>query len=87
MRDQGFKVQLFPPKAADLNPMENLWGVLTKKVFAGTITYMDEESLLAAIEAAWAMIRIDRGLRQNLVDSMTCRLQQVIKRKGDWADF
>ena len=67
--------------------MENLWGILTKKVFAGTITYTEEESLLAAIEAAWAMIRADRSLRQNLVDSMTRRLQQVIKRKGDWADF
>ena len=87
MSDHGLKVQLFPPKAADINPMENLWGILTKKVFTGTTTYTIEESLLAAIEAAWATIRADRGLRQSLVNSMTGRLQQVIERKGDWADF
>jgi hypothetical protein len=86
MSAQGLKVQLFPPKAADMNPMENVWGMLTKKVFTGTMTYTNVESLLAAIEAAWAAIRANRGLRQSLVNSMTGRLQQVIERKGDWAD-
>ncbi len=69
-----------------MNPMENVWGMLTKKVFTGTMTYTNVESLLAAIEAAWAAIRANRGLRQSLVNSMTGRLQQVIERKGDWAD-
>ncbi len=87
MSDHGLKVQLFPPKAADINPMENVWGILTKKVFTGTTTFTNEESLHAAIEAAWATIRADRGFRQRLVNSMTGRLQQVIKRNGDWADF
>ena len=87
MSDRGLKVQLFPPKAADINPMENVWGILTKRVFTGTKTFTNEESLYAAIEAAWATIRADRGLRERLVNSMTGRLQQVIKRKGDWADF
>ena len=51
------------------------------------MTYTNEKSLLAAIEAAWATIRANRGLRQSLVNSMTGRLQQVIERKGYWADF
>jgi hypothetical protein len=87
MSAQGLKVQLFPPKAADMNPMENVWGILTKKACTGTMTYTNVESLLAAIEAAWATIRANRGLRQSLVNSMTGRLQQVVERKGHWADF
>ena len=79
MSAQGLKVQLFPPKAADMNPMENLWGILTKKVLTETMTYTNEESLLAAIEAARATIRADRGLRRSIVNSMTGRLQQVIE--------
>ena len=87
MNYHGLRVQMFPPKAADINPMENIWGILTKREFTGTKTYANEESLYAAIEAAWSTVRSDKDLRQRLVDSMNKRLKQVIGRKGDWADF
>jgi hypothetical protein len=87
MKAHGVKNELLPPKAADINPMENVWGYLTHIVFAGTRTYDSEESLYAAVEDAWRAFRSDKALRQRLINSMTDRLKQVVDRNGDWADF
>jgi hypothetical protein len=84
---QGLRAALFPAKAADLNPIENVWSILSRRVFAGTKTYADAASLLTAINAAWASFQADKALRARLVESMTDRLEQVVKRKGGSADF
>jgi hypothetical protein len=87
LADHGVQARLFPPRDADLNPMENLWSIVSRRVYADTTSYDSLESLSAAIEAAWAAIQQDRGLRANLVGSMGDRLRQVVERKGDVADF
>ena len=44
---------LLPPKSADLNTIENIWGILSRRVYAETITYYNTQSLFAAIKAGW----------------------------------
>jgi hypothetical protein len=87
MKDHGIRANLFPAKAADLNPIENLWSIVSHRVFSGTRTYVREDDLVTAIEAAWTSIQKDRALRSRLIDTMQRRLTQVVQRKGGCADF
>lgn len=83
----GVQVILLPAKSPDLNPIENLWSIVNRQVFPGTISYRTKDSLLQAINAAWETVRTDRTLRQNLVDSMTQRFQAVVRAKGGPTKF
>ena len=83
----GIEVILLPAKSPDLNPIENVWSVVSRQVFPGTVTYRDTDSLLDAIRAAWDTVRINHTLRQHLVDSMTLRLQAVVRAKGGPTKF
>lgn len=82
MSSHNVNVRLFPPKDADINPIENLWGVLTRKVFVGTTTYKTPDELYKAVKAAWQEVQADKELRASLVGSMTERLQQLVRKKG-----
>lgn len=81
------KTVLFPAKGADMNPIENLWGIVTRKVYGGTKTYTNTDSLIAAVNAAWAEIQQNKGLRRKLVSSMSKRLAEVVGRRGDWISY
>lgn len=87
MQQHGIQARLFPPKAADINPIENVWAILARRVYADSQTYDNAASLRAAIEGAWASVQADRVLRDRLAQSMTRRLEQVVERKGRPADF
>ena len=81
------RAALFPPKTPDLNPIENVWSILSRQVYARTKTYFDTASLLMSIEQAWASFKADSGLRVELIDSVTERLRHVVVRKGACADL
>lgn len=87
LRTHNWKSVHFPAKGADLNPMENLWGIMTRKVFGATKTFTNKHSLRAAIETAWREIQQDRGLRAKLVGSMRQRLVAVALRKGGLTSY
>jgi len=52
LRDHKVEATLLPPRPADINPIENLWGIVTHEVYGGTKTYTSDESLQTAIKAA-----------------------------------
>lgn len=83
----GIQVILLPAKSPDLNPIENLWSVVSRQVFPGTATYNTKDSLLQAINAAWETVRANHSLRQHLVGSMTQRFQAVVRAKGGPTKF
>lgn len=80
----GVRVVTLPPNSPDLNPIENLWGILTYRVYEGHAQYATEEALCAAIQAEWAKIQADGSLRGNLVGAFPARLEKLIKAKGKW---
>lgn len=82
MASHDVTARLFPAKDADINPIENLWGILTGRVFKGTQTYSSQEELYAAIQKEWRKIQQDRELREKLVVSMQDRLRQLVSRRG-----
>jgi hypothetical protein len=82
LSSHGIHTELFPPKDADINPIENLWGVVAERLYVGSKTYNNADSLCNAIKAVWSDIQKDRTLRVNLVNSMPRRLACVIANKG-----
>lgn len=68
----------FPPYSPDLNPMENLWATLARKI---ELYQADSvEALQDAVEAEWNKISVEH--LRNLVASMPARIEAVIVADG-----
>ncbi|KAL0149433.1 hypothetical protein M9458_055221 [Cirrhinus mrigala] len=76
--DHGITVLNWPANSPDLNPIENLWDILKRKLRDARPNTLDE--LKAAIEASWASITPQQCHR--LIASMPRRIEAVISAKG-----
>lgn len=79
-RTKNIKVLEWPACSPDVNPMENLWGILSQRIYSGNRQYETIDSLKAAIQNEW--VNIDKNLLQKLVLSMNSRIFDLIKNKG-----
>ena len=69
----------WPGNSPDLNPIENLWGILKEKMEERSqITSIDE--LIKTLKFAWQGISSD--ILENLVVSMPERIRLVLERNG-----
>lgn len=75
----------WPARSPDLNPIENLWGLLAREVYKNGTQYHCTQDLVVAIEDAWEKISVDT--LKDLSGSMTSRLIQVIEKKGSFLDY
>lgn len=82
LEDHEVKVEWFPAKGADMNPIENLWATISAKVYPQNKTYSSKEDLINAIKDAWRGIQVNKAARKKYVDSMPSRLQGVLARKS-----
>ncbi|CAD6192399.1 unnamed protein product [Caenorhabditis auriculariae] len=64
----------------DLNPVENLWSVLVRRVYANAKQYTTVKDLKRAIRAEWD--GLDKSLLQSLVGSMPNRIFEVAQKQG-----
>ncbi|GBM07739.1 Transposable element Tc3 transposase [Araneus ventricosus] len=55
----------------DLNPMENLWGILAHEEYKNGIQYQNKQELMSSIEKAW--IKISKNVLKELSISVTSR--------------
>ena len=68
----------FPSLSPDLNPIENLWSCIERKLAGKRFDTRDE--LWEEVNKEWKAIPLDTLI--NLVDSMPRRMLEVIKAKG-----
>ena len=71
----------WPSKSPDLNPIENLWGILARKVYPNCKQYTSKEELKTAIIEAWDSI--DQETIESLVASMPRRIHAVLDVNGN----
>ena len=70
----------WPSLSPDLNPMENLWGILARKVYANGQQYSSVDELYVAVCNAWN--EIPSTVLENLINSMPDRVYELIKLRG-----
>ncbi len=76
-KDHGIPVLNWPANSPDLNPIENLWGIVKRKMRYARPN--NAEELKATIRATWALITPEQCHR--LIDSMPRRIAAVIQAK------
>ena len=69
----------WPPNSPDMNPIENLWAYLSRRVFAKG-TYKNTEDLFEALQKEWLAIPPDT--LANLYMSMEIRMDLVRSKRG-----
>lgn len=79
LKDHAAVVLPWPANSPDLNPIENLWAIVSQKVYK-THRFSSKPDLLAALQQEWAAV--DPALLQKLYDSIPRRCEEVIKYKG-----
>lgn len=70
----------WPSKSPDLNPMENVWGIIVRRVYADGKQYGTAEELKAAIIQAWNSVTMET--LNHFVNSMPDRIFSVINHNG-----
>jgi transposase len=75
----------WPACSPDLNPIENVWGLLVRRVYANQRQFQTTEDLKSAILQAWKELSMQT--LQNLTASMQNRFFTVINRNGGHTDY
>lgn len=76
----------WPPKGADLNPIENVWSDMVKLLNGHSINTADK--LFDEVLAIWEHFREVRGdYFRTLVHSLPRRLAAVIQAEGKWTKY
>lgn len=70
----------WPACSPDQNPIENIRGLMVRKIYAENKQYTSIHDLKLAVIAAWESIT--KEVRSNLVQSMPSRIFELIHQKG-----
>jgi len=70
----------WPPYSLDINIIENIWGLLYRRVYEEGRQFSDTGALVEAIKKAWSTISLNEI--KKYYDSLPNRMFEVIKKKG-----
>lgn len=78
--EQNVKYLNWPACSPDLNPIENVWGILVRKIYCNNTQYSSVPELKTAVIEAWGSL--ESSMLKNLIDGMPNRIFEVIQNKG-----
>ena len=82
---QNITVMDWPSRSPDLNPMENLWGILVQKVYQNGQQFENRASLVQTIKKCWNEITDE--IQESLINSMKSRCLKVLMKNGDFLKY
>eukprot|EP00477_Mikrocytos_mackini_P003296 GAHX01004137.1.p2 GENE.GAHX01004137.1~~GAHX01004137.1.p2 ORF type:complete len:122 (-),score=20.94 GAHX01004137.1:72-437(-) len=71
----------WPACSPDLNPIENLWAILSGMIYKGGRVFSSKKELTERVLKCWN--KIDLSICENLVNSMDSRCEKVLESNGD----
>lgn len=81
LRDNNVEELPWPSKSPDINPIENVWGIMVKHIRKLNYRPQNAEQLRAMIEDEWESL-CNTQIAENLVLSMPRRLQAILDGDG-----
>ena len=78
----GIEVRTLLVKGADVNPIEQLWSILSRRLFPFNCIYDSKEALWNRLLDEWDHISKDKDMLKRLVESVPNRVEKVIELKG-----
>ncbi|KAG2993136.1 hypothetical protein PC118_g4170 [Phytophthora cactorum] len=84
---QEIGVQLldWPARSPDLNPIENVWAILARKVYSHGKQYNSLQDLTAAVMDTWDSVTINE--LRDLIDTMPSRCFEVARKGSDTTQY
>jgi transposase len=70
----------WPACSPDINPIENLWGIIVRTIYADNRQYDTVQELRAAIVHTWN--QIEPNTIRSLIESMISRIFELIRKNG-----
>ncbi|KAK1939243.1 Transposable element Tc3 transposase [Phytophthora citrophthora] len=80
LEEEDVTTMTWPAKSPDLNPIENLWGILARAVYADGRQFQTRDSLIATVKKCWEDISLD--YTTNLRNAMPKRCVSVLELHG-----
>jgi DDE superfamily endonuclease len=74
----------WPPKAGDLNPIENIWGIMVNRLNSKLVS---KKKLWDSVFNMWEELAMRPDIWIDLVYSMPDRLNMCIDLNGDWTKY
>lgn len=72
----------WPPCGADINIIENVWGIMKKRLAKKTLRDSSRDTLWAVVSEEWQRLREDRELCPALYGSIPRRINSVVSQNG-----
>jgi transposase len=79
-QDNDITVLEWPPFSPDLNPIENLWAILKRKLHEKSFT--SKEDVIAEVHRLWCSDNLLNSHCANLANSMPERVRQCVRFRG-----
>lgn len=79
-RQRRVELLEWPARSPDCNPMENVWAILVRRVYANNRQYGTVDELKAAIRQVWD--ELEPNILNNLILSMKKRMIALLKCNG-----
>ena len=77
---KGDKIMQWPANSPDLNPIENLWSIVKRRLYPDSKQYMNKRDLWEALKKVCSEITAEEI--ENLTNTMDDRLFRLVQRNG-----
>jgi transposase len=81
MSDKNINLLNWPPQSPDMNPIENIWGIIKQKLNDDFPIPKNQNELIDFVFEIWDFL--DPSLFQILAESVPDRLNNIKKKKGE----